>query len=153
MLKRCLILQKKLQDLPRYHSLKSYIEKLLSSDKKDKIKSIVLHGSMARGDYSPSSDIDLLIIVSEGLKKLNERIYEYSEYSNGWVEPLVYTDKEVIKMFNDFNPLMLYALEEGIIIIDDGFWSELKKKFDRIKREGKIKRKGNSWIINFLSEI
>ncbi|MEM7817130.1 MAG: hypothetical protein QXZ20_04410 [Candidatus Aenigmatarchaeota archaeon] len=54
-------------------------------------------------------------------KKFSERIYEYSEYSNGWVEPLVYTDEEIKKMFNDFNPLVLYALKNGIPIIDDGF--------------------------------
>jgi predicted nucleotidyltransferase len=137
--------------LPKYHSLKSYIEKLLSSDKKEKIKSIVLHGSMARGNHSYSSDIDLLIIVSEESKKLSERIYEYSEYSNGWVEPLVYTDEEIIKMFNDFNPLILYALKDGIIIIDNGFWSRLKKKFDEMEKEGRLKREGNSWIIKSYS--
>ncbi|MEM2896033.1 MAG: nucleotidyltransferase domain-containing protein [Candidatus Bathyarchaeia archaeon] len=140
-------MQRKLQGLPRYLSVKSYIEKLLSSKKKDKIKSIVLHGSMARGDYSYSSDIDLLIIVSEESKRLSERIYEYSEYSNGWVEPLVYTDKEIVEMFNDFNPLILYALKDGITLIDDSFWSGLKKKFDEMEKEGKLKRKGNSWII------
>lgn len=140
-------MQKKLQDLPRYNSIKSYIEKLLSSEKKSKIKSIILHGSMARGDYSYLSDIDLLIIVSEETKKISERIYEYSEYSDGWVEPLVYTEEEVKKMFNDFNPLLLYALKDGIPIIDDGFWSKLKKEFDKMEAEGKIKRNENSWII------
>ncbi|MEM3506150.1 MAG: nucleotidyltransferase domain-containing protein [Candidatus Bathyarchaeia archaeon] len=140
-------MQKKLQKLPKYSSLKSYIEKLLSSDKKEKIKSIVLHGSMARGDYSCSSDIDLLIVVSEESKRLDKRIYEYSEYSNGWVEPLVYTDKEIIEMFNDFNPLILYALKDGIVIIDNGFWFKLKRKFNEMEKEGRLKKEGNSWIV------
>ena len=102
---------------------------------------------MARGDYSYSSDVDLLIIVSEESKRIDERIYEYSEYSNGWVEPLVYTEEEIIKMFNDFNPLILNALKNGVALVDDGFWSELKKKFIEMENEKKLNRRGNSWII------
>jgi len=133
--------------LPSRRPLESYVEKLLSSEKKDKVKCIVLHGSMARGDYSYSSDVDLLIIVSEESKRIDERIYEYSEYSNGWVEPLVYTEEEIIKMFNDFNPLILNALKNGVALVDDGFWSELKKKFIEMENEKKLNRRGNSWII------
>jgi len=133
--------------LPSRRPLESYVEKLSSSEKKDKVKCIVLHGSMARGDYSYSSDVDLLIIVSEESKRIDERIYEYSEYSNGWVEPLVYTEEEIIKMFNDFNPLILNALKNGVALVDDGFWSELKKKFIEMENEKKLNRRGNSWII------
>ncbi|MEM2902555.1 MAG: nucleotidyltransferase domain-containing protein [Candidatus Bathyarchaeia archaeon] len=133
--------------MPRYYSLKSCVEKLLSSDKRDRIKSIVLHGSMARGDYDYSSDVDLIIIVSEESEKLSDRIYEYSEYSNGWVELLIYTELEILEMFTNFNPLILNALKDGIVILDDGFWTGLKKRFDEMEKNGKLERRGDSWII------
>ncbi|MEM2864796.1 MAG: nucleotidyltransferase domain-containing protein [Candidatus Bathyarchaeia archaeon] len=139
--------------MPRHRSLKSYIEKLLSSEKRDKIKSIVLHGSMARGDYDYSSDVDLLIIVSEESKGISERIYEYSEYSDGWVEPLVYTGDEAMNMLNDFNPLILNALKDGVTLFDDGFWAGLKKKFEEMEYEGKLKRRGDSWIIKVVNQV
>ena len=140
----------RLQGLPRWRSLESYIEKLLSSDKRGKVKSIVLHGSMARGDYDYSSDIDLLIVVSEESGRIDERIYEYSEYSDGWVQPLVYTGEEVMEMFNGFNPLILNALKDGVALVDDGFWSDLKKRFDGMEGEGKLKRRGDSWIVKVV---
>ncbi|MEM2123613.1 MAG: nucleotidyltransferase domain-containing protein [Candidatus Bathyarchaeia archaeon] len=137
--------------MPRRRSLESYVEKLLSSEKKDEIRSMVLHGSAARGDHSYSSDVDLLIIVSEESKRIDERIYEYSEYSDGWVEPLVYTREEAVEMFNDFNPLILNALKDGVTLVDDGFWAELKRKFDEMEYEGKLKRRGDSWIIKVVN--
>jgi hypothetical protein len=46
-----------------------------------------------------------------------------------------YTMDEANFMFRNFNPLILDALKDGIIIYDEGFWRKLKKnlKIDKTK--------------------
>ncbi len=147
MRRRSWSLQKKLRDLPRYSSLENYV-KTLMKEKGDRVESIVLFGSMAKGNYTKFSDYDLLIIVSRESLSFKDRLYEYSLYSDGWVEPFTYTKEEVEKMFREFNPLILDALKDGIIIYDKtGFWKDLKKKFNKLLSSGTITPKKNGWII------
>lgn len=140
-------MQKKLQDLPRYSSLENYV-KTLMKERGDRVESIVLFGSMAKGNYTKFSDYDLLIVVSRESLSFKDRLYEYSLYSDGWVEPFTYTKEEVEKMFGEFNLLILDALKDGIVIYDKtNFWKNLKRKFNKLLSSGTITPKKNGWII------
>ena len=53
---------------------------LLSSFKEGTIAKIIIFGSHTKGEATPSSDIDILIVVSDGLKtekNLLDRVYEF----------------------------------------------------------------------------
>lgn len=83
---------------------------------------VVLFGSVARGDYSASSDIDLLV-VKETSERLPARVAE--ALGPCWaadpplpVEPLVYTPGELRRLVADENPLVLEALREGRVLHD-----------------------------------
>ena len=136
----------RLQGLPRVDSLRRYVEGLLK-EKGDRVVSIVLFGSMARGDYTIHSDYDLLVIVDGEQLNFKDRLLEYSKHSDGWVEPLTYTVDEVRQMLEDLNPLILDALKEGLAIYDRGLWSTLKHRFEQLLKQGVIAPKERGWII------
>lgn len=136
----------RLRGLPRLDSLKKYLERLFEEEA-DRIVSIVLFGSMAKGTCTTHSDYDLLIIVSREDLSLKDRLYKYSRYSDGWVEPFTYTIEEVEEMFEDRNPLILDALKDGIILYDRGFWKNLRERFEKLLESGAVAPKKDGWII------
>lgn len=83
---------------------------------------IILHGSVARGDYSAASDIDL-IIVKDTPDRLPQRIADALERCIAAapplpVEPLVYTPAEFDRLVADENPLITEALRHGRLLHD-----------------------------------
>lgn len=132
--------------MPRFDSLKSFVEAVLKRGD-ERVVSIVLFGSMAKGNYTSYSDHDILLLVSNEDLSFKDRLHEYSSLSNGWVEPFAYTIKEAEFMLENHNPFMLDALKDGIVIHDEGVWALLKAKFDEMLRHGIVIPKENGWII------
>jgi len=143
-------LLERLRELPRFDSLKGFIDAILKL-KGDRILSIVLFGSMAKGNYTKYSDYDLLIIISQEELSFKDRLYEYSTPSDGWVEPLVYTREEVESMLEGFHPLILDSIKDGVMIYDKGLWKRLKARFDEFIESGAIAPKEMGWIISTTS--
>ena len=72
----------------------------LKKERQDVI-SIILFGSLAKGNYTGGSDADIIIIVKHSKKDLVERIFEFRKYFLNCsipVDVLVYTEEEVKKM-------------------------------------------------------
>ena len=85
-------------------------------------KKVILYGSVARGDYTASSDIDL-IVVKETTERSPQRIAEalglcFDTRPPLPVEPLVYTPEEFAGMVRDENPLLTEALRHGRVLHD-----------------------------------
>lgn len=80
---------------------------------------IILHGSLARGDWNRASDVDL-IIVKETDTPFKERIREVLELCHLplAVEPLVYTPQELASMLAAGNSFLEKALAEGRVLYD-----------------------------------
>ncbi|MCS6845186.1 MAG: nucleotidyltransferase domain-containing protein [Caldilineales bacterium] len=80
---------------------------------------IILHGSLARGDWNRASDIDL-IIVKETTTPFKERIREVLELCSlpMAVEPLVYTPQELASLLAAGNSFLEKALAEGRVLYD-----------------------------------
>ena len=60
------------------------------------LKSVILYGSYARGDYTPDSDIDIMLLVdlpTEEIEKysdeLSELDFEYNVQYDVWMMPVV----------------------------------------------------------------
>lgn len=81
---------------------------------------VILFGSLARGDASDVSDVDLLIVKSSAGGRLLDRIGDVLQYCSGriHVEPLVYNEVEIERMLTDGNPLITQALAEGLVLYD-----------------------------------
>lgn len=80
---------------------------------------IVLHGSLARGDWNRASDIDL-IIVKETDQPFIQRIGEVLDLCNSAmdIEPLVYTPDELRAMLAEGNSFLEKALIEGRVLYE-----------------------------------
>lgn len=83
--------------------------------------SIVVFGSVARGDFNEWSDIDVLVVVDEELpSKPPERLDAIYECLKSYplVEPVVITLSEFHRMLSKKNPLIIEAVEKGIPLED-----------------------------------
>lgn len=123
--------------------LKDFIQILKERFKED-IISIVLFGSVARGNAKKESDIDLCIIISNLPKSRFQRnrllsrpladlreMYSYKELRmKGYypdISPVLYTPEEI----QDTKPIFLDMVEDGEILLDNGTFRD---KLNDIKR-------------------
>lgn len=81
----------------------------------------ILFGSYARGEADEYSDIDL-IIIAESKRPFLER---FKDFSDLWkvspvkaIDLLVYTPEEFQEMYEQENPFIVRAVEEGKVIYE-----------------------------------
>jgi predicted nucleotidyltransferase len=119
---------------------------------KDSLISIVVYGSVGRGDYKGHSDIDLLIVISSSSDSVCGRIHvfhdnviekaeqtiEYKELGEMKlpyrIMPIVYT----VEGLKNHPPLMLDMTEDSIILFDrdDIFLKEIENIKERMRELG-----------------
>lgn len=80
---------------------------------------IVLHGSLARGDWNRASDIDLIIVKDTNLP-FTQRISEVIGLCDTTmsVEPLIYTPDELAAMLEAGNSFLEKALRQGKVLYE-----------------------------------
>lgn len=84
--------------------------------------SIILFGSMARGEERPDSDMDLLFIYrridSEAnlVEKINEALSDSLEYFGNRLAPVLTTPASFQKAIKNRDPFFLHILKEGITL-------------------------------------
>ena len=128
-------------------ALKNFIRSALR-EHGEKVLSIVLFGSRARGDHTCYSDVDVFVVLSESKERFLDRLSDFVAYcQEGLVEALIYTKDEVEAMFASRNPFLLDVLHEGIPLFDRGFWGELKSRFAKLVEKGLVKRCNGGWRI------
>jgi len=113
--------------------------------------SLIVFGSIARGDYRRNSDIDILLVVEnlpkgrfkriDLFEKAEEKIESYLEelFDKGYYvsfSPIIKTPKEAAKI----SPLYLDMVEDAIIIYDRDLFFEkillkLKRKLEELGAE------------------
>ncbi|MEM2843151.1 MAG: nucleotidyltransferase domain-containing protein [Candidatus Bathyarchaeia archaeon] len=123
-----------IERIPHIHFapvIKKYCE-LLSKILGDRLISVMLFGSIARGDWNKNSDIDILV-VAEGwndkpawerikeLRKAKEELEESLEYLEAvkagyW--PIIQNYELSIEEAKKFNKIYLDAIIDGIILYD-----------------------------------
>ena len=110
--------------------LKAFVDDLKKHYRKI---TIILFGSRARGDYSASSDTDILIILDsyswDDLRLILNLAYQHGIVSP---EPHIFSLDFVIQNFEN-NTVLLDAIYEGIVLVD-GFniVKTLKKRLKKV---------------------
>ncbi|MGC8943613.1 MAG: nucleotidyltransferase domain-containing protein, partial [Caldisericia bacterium] len=94
--------------------MKKIVEKI-KNDEKENLVDIILFGSLAKGDYTGFSDVDIVIILKNSELNFIKRIQKYLKYFylDIPVDLFVYTLPEFKKMRKENN----YFIKE---IIDNG---------------------------------
>ena len=105
-------------DVPALHrALEERAERL--SRERSEIVEILLFGSFARGNFTPESDVDLLVIVEETNVPFLLRADPYRDTFSDLpfdVWPLVYTQEERDRMLREENAFMRSALSETVTL-------------------------------------
>ncbi len=131
------------------------------------VKGLVVYGSVARGATRADSDIDLLVII-DSKESLGKRIdmlldVEFSEriqseldwlYNNGIDTHISFLPLNMEEIMA-FPPILLDIVDEGIILLDDGFFSKfVQEKRVYLSKIGarRIFLSENEWYWDFKSD-
>ncbi len=88
------------------------------------LKSVILYGSYARGDYRPDSDIDIMILVDLAIEEmdsysdaLSELGFEYNVEHNIWMMPVV-KNQQHFKHWAASYPFYANVQKEGVVLYE-----------------------------------
>lgn len=105
------------QSLKRYRYKSQLLDFIAELKKQFRPLAIVLFGSLARGDYMPESDADVLVLFSQPRVDFLGKISEIKELDNfGLVEVFPYGLTQFLNMLQDYNLIALDALNDGLIV-------------------------------------
>jgi nucleotidyltransferase len=143
-----------------YKSLLEELTKLLQEEFQDKLISVVLYGTIARGDNRKDSDIDLLLVIKDLPKTITERVILFDKVERkldddilklmdeGYYvtfSPIPKTPEEAMR----FSPIYMDMTEDAIILYDknDFFRKVLEKTEKRLKELGfeRVRLSEKSW--------
>lgn len=132
------------------------------------LRSLVVHGSYARGQNKKGSDIDLLIILDGTSLSSKQRNYEFvqeiesrfQDVAQSCYKQGINTDVSTFILTKDeashFNPLYLDMTTHALAVVDrDDFFSEiLNITRTKMKNWGSQKyQSGNSWCWHIAPHI
>lgn len=108
-------------------SMEKLITQYLSEIKKiygSHLKSVILYGSYARGDYTKDSDVDIMILVDltpENTEKytddLSEVGFEYNVAYGIWMMPVV-KNQQHFKKWISADPFYANVYREGVVLYE-----------------------------------
>ncbi len=99
--------------------------------------SVVLFGSVTRGEVSPRSDLDLLVLMPHEVQPYRRSYDEYGWFIEVWVVSRQYAETTVRRPDRNQNPVALTAYAEGLILKDEqDFATSLRDKARAILKEG-----------------
>ena len=88
------------------------------------LKSVILYGSYARGDYTPDSDIDIMILVDLSVEEmdaysdaLSELGFEYNVQYDIWMMPVVKNQKHFDHWAASY-PFYSNVQKEGVVLYE-----------------------------------
>jgi predicted nucleotidyltransferase len=101
--------------------LQGLVETILSGIK-GKILAVYLFGSVARGEDTPSSDVDILVILKQPVDRLSveealarNKEQAYKRYRVG-VSTITYDYEEFQRMNAQKHPLITEVVKEGVLL-------------------------------------
>jgi len=142
-----------------YATLLNNMIKIMKEEFKDDLISVVVYGSVARGDNRNDSDVDLLIIMKNLPKdsmlkrirlfetKVEDKLNLDEYWKMGYyisLSPVLKTPEEAEK----FSPLYLDMVYDAVILYDRNYFFTriLQKLRDRLKELGAERvRMGKKW--------
>jgi len=106
-------------DMPHLIAIEQAKDKIIKSPLSGYVKDVVLYGSTARGKAKPTSDVDILLVLDERIKK-NSRYNDWITYLKGNISSDDYTIPEA-----------------DLHVVFDEKWRDNKDAyFSNIKKEG-----------------
>ena len=135
-------------NIPYAKELKKLVQRLLARLGED--TTIILYGSMARGDYGEWSDVDLVVISNRLRGNPLERTEELVKLNRGLYMPLelaAYTEEGFLRALRALSPTALDALHEGVVLhASPAFLARARRELARLMEELGLVKEGRSWV-------
>jgi len=109
---------------------------------------IILHGSLARGNFTDTSDVDLVVVGGTLPDNFFQRLFELNRLRDGKIplEVVAYTLKEWEQMMTNRHLTTLEVLQWGIPLTGQKLFRQWRAQLDGWKSQG-LRREKNSWVI------
>lgn len=107
----------------------------------NRLKSVVLFGSHARGEARPESDHDILLIIEEMEKNPLKRMKAIRSLILDMPVRFNFIAKTPEELAENLTPLLLDICVDGRVIHDDGYFETYRNKGKEALRQAKLKRK------------
>lgn len=139
-------------------SERSYLLNELLNIFGDNLVSVVLFGSYARKNYTENSDLDILIITKDGReeeKELQKLVKEFAFKFGKKLDIQVFSQKDVIRNFNNFSPLFSTFLLGKVILFDrEMFFERLFRELvkEMINQDIKYCEGGKIWELKKIAK-
>lgn len=120
--------------IPYLEEINIYVEKL---KKELAPELIILFGSLAKKNFGLGSDIDIIVVSNNFSKNFQVRLKNLFLLNETFlpIEAIGYTVKEFKNMLKKGNPIILDAMNEGVVLYEKGsIFSEMKKLFENLKK-------------------
>lgn len=104
----------------------------------DRFYSMVVYGSVARGDATEDSDIDVLVLGKDG--RAREKVLDVAhkvDFENDYetfITPIYLTMEEFEHRIKVGSPFIFTILKEGVVLHDDGTFKRIREKMFRTGR-------------------
>ncbi len=125
--------------------IESYLGKLKEIEDYQ-VKSVILFGSVARGQAKEHSDIDIIVVAS-GLPELKRRDVLPPFRKPARIQDIWMTPEELEDMVIAKTGFLVDALLEGRVLQDDGTVAAAREKLVESLKRLKAKRLKSGWMI------
>jgi predicted nucleotidyltransferase len=101
------------------------------------INSIVIYGSVARGDARDDSDIDIFVVIKDHdlFRSVSDIGYSVDMKNRTHTSYFWATPREVIRMAKNHSPFIDGVAAEGIVLYDRGTFRRLRKRLAAKSRQ------------------
>jgi len=95
----------------------------------DKVKSIVVYGSVARGEADEESDLDVFIVLEDNsiYRRVSDIAYKIDLKNRTATSIFWVTPKELMKYLKNGSPFIENVASEGFVLYDDGVFTRVRE--------------------------
>ncbi|MEM2914566.1 MAG: nucleotidyltransferase domain-containing protein [Candidatus Bathyarchaeia archaeon] len=115
--------------LKRYEDALNELREKLVKELKGGVKSIIVYGSVARGEATEESDVDIMVVLEEHslYKRVSDIVYEVDLKNRTATSIFWATPEELFKYAKNGSPFLESVAEEGVVLYDDGTFAGVRQ--------------------------
>jgi len=138
------LLQEKLNSSTHFKAIEKFLKKL---QKNERILVVILFGSLAKGEFLPYSDIDILVIYKNRVGFLENNLELRRLDNSGLIEPFGYGYEQIKTMLKEINPFIWGIFEEGLLLYikNNKKIRQLETLRDNVKNQFKVEKISLGW--------
>jgi len=115
--------------ISRYEITLNELKSSLLKELGDKVKSIVVYGSVSRGEADEESDLDVFIVLEDNsiYRRVSDIAYKIDLKNRTATSIFWVTPEELMKYLKNGSPFIENVASEGFVLYDDGIFTRVRE--------------------------